>query len=441
MDKKLIWKQTLEMLANSSIASVIFDTMLSNTVPVSFDQGILTVEAESSFKRDTIKKRYLSEITRLVRSLTNEETEVLFVSAKDEGRNLSKKHDKHGYEQTGLKERYTFETFVSGKCNELAYAAARAISEEPGQAGSYNPLFLYGGVGLGKTHLIYSIGNQILEIDPKLRVLYVSGHDFANEFISSVRERTTPEFRKKYRNVDVLLIDDVQFLAGRKETQEELFHTYNIMYNANKQIVFTSDVPPKELTGLEDRLTSRFASGLIADVSIPDYETRTAILEKMLQIEKLELPENVKEFLLRNIVSNIRDMEGALNKIIGSSRLTKTTITLDLAEKVLKDQLVGVKKREISMEYIREVVAAHFKISIEEINAKKRSRNITLPRQTAMYLIRKLMTKSLPDIGVFFGGLHHSTVIHSCEKIAGELENDAKLRLLVEELELRIKGD
>jgi len=444
MDKDSIWKQTLEMLANSNIASVVFDTMLAKTVPVSFKHGILTVEAESTFFKDTIKKRYLSEITRLVRSLTNEETDVNFVAARDARDNRSNKGVKpenEGYEKTGLKERYTFDTFVPGKCNELAYAASRAISDEPGHADSYNPLFLYGGVGLGKTHLIYSIGNHILEIKPNFRVLYVTGHDFTNEFITSVRERTTPEFRKKYRNVDVLLIDDVQFLAGRKETQEELFHTYNMMYNANKQIVFTSDVPPKELRDLEDRLTSRFASGLIADVTIPDYETRTAILEKMLHIEKLDIPFNVKEFLLRNIVSNIRDMEGALNKIIGSARLTNTTITLELAERVLKDQIVGVKNQEISMEYIRSVVASHFKISIAEITAKKRTRNITLPRQIAMYLIRKLMTGTLPDIGRFFGGFDHTTVIHSCEKIAGEIETDEKLRLLVEELEVRIKGE
>jgi chromosomal replication initiator protein len=345
------------------------------------------------------------------------------------------------YTKTGLRPRYTFDTFVSGKCNELAYAGSRAVADTPGRAEEYNPLFLYGGVGLGKTHLIHSIGNQIYDNYPDLKVMYVPSAIFTDEFITSIREKTTPSFRKKYRSVDVLLIDDVQFLEGKIETQEELFHMFNLMKDKNKQIVFTSDVPPNELVNLESRLTSRFASGLIADVNIPDYETRTAILEKKLDMEKLEIPAPVKEFIINNIVSNIRDLEGALNKVLANERLTNKKITLDLAKYILRDQLVGKEKPDITMEYIRQTVADHFKLTVEDLNGRKRTQNIVTPRQISMYLCRKFLDIPLPQVGNFFGGRDHTTVIHSCNKIANELETDEKMRIIVEGLEIQIKGE
>ena len=225
------------------------------------------------------------------------------------------------------------------------------------------------------------------------------------------------------------------------ETQEEMFHTFNDLYSANKQIVLTSDLPPKELTGLEARLTSRFAAGLIADINIPDYETRAAILEKKLQHEHLEIPQSVKEFIVRNIVSNIRDLEGALNKIMAYANLNNTPLSLELAQLALKDQLVNAAKPDVTMEYIQQVVASHFRLTAEDLNSRKRTQSIVFPRQIAMYLCRKIMDKSLPDVGKFFGGRDHSTVIHSCEKIANEIEMDEKLRVLVEDLEIRIKGE
>ena len=436
MDIKEIWGKSLKML-EKSIAEVVYDTMIVNMTVESFENGILKLMAKNDFYRETIDFRYIHEIARCVRSLAGDDIELLVVSPETANEVLTTNSKKPNYQRTNLRQRYTFETFVPGKCNELAYAAARAISESLGQE-EYNPLFLYGDVGLGKTHLIHSIGNQVLDAYPHLKVLYVPSATFTDEFITSIREKTTPDFRKKYRNVDVLLVDDVQFLSGRKETQEEMFHTFNIMYNQNKQIVFTSDVPPRELKDLEERLTNRFTSGLIADVNIPDYETRTAILEKKVSMEKLNIPQAVKEFIISNIVSNIRDMEGALNKVMACAKLTNKPLTLELAQHVLKDQLVKAEKPPITMEYIREVVANHFKITVEEMHGKKRSQKVVLPRQIAMYLIRKIMDINVVDIGKFFGK-DHSTIVHACNKIEGEVETDEKMRLTVEDLEIKIK--
>ena len=433
-----IWLETQNLLAKS-LSEVVFDAMIKPVLPVSFENDVFTIKARSGFYKTSLN-RHLPEITRYVRSFTNDDVEVVIISPEDSADPMKPRRESN-YSKTGLRPKYTFDTFVSGKCNELAYAGARAVADTPGVAEEYNPLFLYGGVGLGKTHLIHSVGNQINDNRPDLKVLYVSSATFTDEFITSIREKTTPSFRKKYRNVDVLLVDDVQFLAGKVETQEEMFHTYNLMTGDSKQIVFTSDVPPNELKDLESRLTSRFASGLIADVSIPDYETRTAILDKKLAMEKLEIDPAVKEFILKNIVSNIRDMEGALNKILAYSRLTNRQITLELAQLALKDQLVAKEKPPVTMEYIRQTVADHFRLTIDDLNGRKRTQSIVVPRQIAMYLCRKLLDKPLPVVGKFFGGRDHTTVIHSCDKIADELETDEKLRLTVESLEIRINGE
>ena len=438
MDINAIWNEVKNMLAKS-LSEVVFDTMIKPVIPVSYENGIFTVQAKSDFYKTSLTRHH-REMTRYVRTLTNEDVELHIISPED-SEDPTRPRRVSNYTKTGLRPRYTFDNFVSGKCNELAYAASRAVADTPGEHEEYNPHFLYGGVGLGKTHLIHSIGNKIYDNCSDLKVLYVSSATFTDEFITSIREKTTPSFRKKYRGVDVLLIDDVQFLEGKVETQEEMFHTFNYMTGANKQIVFTSDVPPNELTNLENRLTSRFSSGLIADVNIPDYETRTAILEKKLDMEKLVIPPQVKEFIIKNIVSNIRDMEGALNKILANARLTNKEITLELAQYALKDQLVGNEKPEITMEYIRQTVADHFKLSIEDLNSRKRTQVIVTPRQIAMYLCRKLLDASLPDVGKFFGGRDHTTVIHSCNKITNELELDEKMRLTVEGLEIQIKGE
>jgi len=438
MDINNLWQKATSMLENS-MTQVVFDSMILNTSPISYENDILTLETQLDFYKPTLKNRYFHEITRCVRSaFENDDIEIRILSPEDFTGKEKETKQNQNYEKTNLRQKYIFETFVKGKCNELAYSAALAVAEG---SGNYNPLFLYGGVGLGKTHLVHSIGNRMLDVAPQLKIVYVSSETFTNEFITSIREQSTQQFKNKYRDCDVLLIDDIQFLAGKTETQEEMFHTFNDLYNTNKQIVLTSDLPPKELIGLEARLTSRFAAGLIADITIPDYETRVAILDKKMHSEKIEIPQQVKEFIARNIVSNIRDLEGALNKVMAYANLTKATITLELAEQALKDQLVNIEKPDVTMEYIQEIVANHFKLTPDDLNGRKRTQSIVFPRQIAMYLCRKIMDKSLPDVGKFFGGRDHSTVIHSCEKIANELEIDEKLRILLEELELKIRGE
>ena len=436
-----VWQQTLPLFEDS-MSQVVFDSVIASITPISYENGVFTIMTDKDFNKPSLEIRHYGKLTNFLRSVTGDiELEVRVVSPEDfKGNGSQSKLSNYNYEKTNLRQKYIFDTFVKGKCNELAYSASLAVAEAPGISG-YNPLFLYGGVGLGKTHLVHSIGNRALDLFPDLKVMYVSSETFTNELVTAIRENTTLQFKEKYRKVDVLLVDDVQFLEGKDSTQEEMFHTFNDLYSANKQIVLTSDLPPKELVGLEARLTSRFTAGLIADVNIPDYETRTAILEKKLDSEKIEIPQNVKEFITRNIVSNIRDLEGALNKIMAWATLAKATLTLELAQEALKDQLVNTQKPDVTMDYIQQVVASHFKLTSEDLNSRKRAQGIVFPRQIAMYLCRKIMDKSLPEIGKFFGGRDHSTVIHSCEKIAHELEVDEKLRILVEDLEIRIRGD
>jgi chromosomal replication initiator protein len=442
VDMQIIWEKALPLLENY-MSQVIYDTVIKKTTPISYEDDVFTLMVPTDFQKPTLAIRHFHTLTRCIRSVSgNNDIEIHVVSPGDfnKSENNLNKVTNFNYEKTNLRQKYAFETFVKGKCNEFAYGAAKAVAETPGTS-RYNPLFLYGGVGLGKTHLVHSIGNRALDLFPDLKVMYVSSETFTNELVTAIMEQTTPQFKEKYRRVDILIVDDVQFLEGKNQTQEEMFHTFNELYNANKQIILTSDLPPKDLTGLEARLTSRFAAGIIADVSIPDYETRTAILEKKLQNEKLEIPQDVKDFIVRNIVSNIRDLEGALNKIMAWANLTKETLTLELAQQALKDQLVNSAKPNVTMEYIQQVVATHFKLTAEDLNSHKRTQSIVFSRQIAMYLCRKIMDKSLPDVGKFFGGRHHSTVIHSCEKISNEIEMDEKVRILVEDLEIRIRGE
>ena len=438
MNVEKIWAETL-LLLEIALTEVAFNSLISKLSPISFVNNTLLLQAVEDFFKTTITARYLPEITRCVRTVTNTDAEVVITSPEDF--RVTTKKTAEDYAKTNLRQKYTFETFVKGKSNELAYAAAIAVAEAPGKS-SYNPLFLYGGVGLGKTHLVQSIGNFVVEQSPELKVVYQSTEAFTNELITAIREKSTQHFKAKYRSCDLLLLDDIQFLERTVETQEEMFHTFNTLYNDNKQIVLTSDQPPKELTTIEKRLTTRFSMGLIVDVTMPDYETRTAILEKKLALERLVIPDSVKEFIIRNVVSNIRDLEGALNKVTAYARLTNTPITLELAEQALKDQVEGSKKPEITISYIQQIVSTHYNITIDDINGRKRTKNIVFPRQIAMYLCRKLIEGvSLPQVGAAFGGRDHTTVMHSCDKIANDMENDVSLRDVVLDLERRIKGD
>ena len=330
-----------------------------------------------------------------------------------------------------LNPKYRFSTFVVGTSNQLAHAAARAVAESPSR--SYNPLFLYGGVGLGKTHLMHAIGHKILQGNPGLRLVYISSERFMNELINSIRYDHTFEFREKYRNIDVLLMDDIQFLAGKERTQEEFFHTFNALYDAQRQIVLTSDSPPKEIPTLEERLRSRFEWGLLADIQPPDLETRIAILHKKAGAENVVIPDDVMLFIATNSKSNIRELEGALIRLVAYSSLTNEQITIDLARNVLRDSL-NSRVTMITIDKIQENVAGYFGLRVSDLRAKSNARRITHPRQVAMFLSKKLTNHSLPEIGRAFGGKHHSTVIHSVRKVEYDCEKDERTRLVVQTL-------
>lgn len=319
-------------------------------------------------------------------------------------------------DESNLNPKYVFETFVIGNSNRFAHAAAQAVANNPAHA--YNPLFLYGGVGLGKTHLMHAIGNRIKQNNPSMKVLYTSSEKFTNEIINSIQNKTTEAFRQKYRNIDCLIIDDIQFLKGKEQTQVEFFHTFNALKDADKQIIISSDRPPREIETLEDRLRSRFDQGLTADIQTPDLETRMAILHTKAASDNIVLPTEVITLLATNIATNIREIEGAYNKIVAYTSLMHMPITVETAQKVLSDMGNDIKTRTITYEGIIKVVADHYNVKQDELFNKKRTQNIAFPRQVAMYLCRELADLSYPRIGELFGGRDHTTVIHAYEKIS-----------------------
>ena len=333
-------------------------------------------------------------------------------------------------QKTNLNPRYTFDTFVIGSNNRFAHAAALAVAESPGK--EYNPLFLYGGVGLGKTHLMHSVAHYILQQDPTKKVLYVTSEVFTNELIDSIRNgnnNSMTAFREKYRNIDVLLIDDVQFIIGKESTQEEFFHTFNALHSANKQIIISSDRPPKDMETLEARLQSRFEWGLIADISSPDYETRMAILRKKEELDGYNIDDEVIRYIATNIKSNIRELEGALNKLVALSNLEKREINISMAEEVLKDIISPNQKREVTPQVILEVVAEHYGISVSDIIGGKRNAEIVTPRQVVMYLCREITDTPYKAIGILLGNRDHSTIINGDGKVRKQLQaNDGSLK-------------
>ena len=342
-------------------------------------------------------------------------------------------------QSANLNPKYTFDTFVVGSNNNLAHAAALAVAESPGEI--YNPLFIYGGVGLGKTHLMHAIAHFILKNNPRAKILYVSSETFTNELIDAIRNKnniTTTEFREKYRNNDVLLIDDIQFIIGKESTQEEFFHTFNTLYESKKQIIISSDKPPKEIETLEERLRSRFEWGLTVDIQSPDYETRMAILRKKEEMEGYNISEEVIKYIATNIKSNIRELEGAFNKVMASSKLEKKEVTLELAEQALKDIISPNEQKVITPDYIISVVAEHYHVTVADLCGNKRSSKIVMPRQIAMYLCRDIIDTSLKTIGKNLGDRDHTTVMHGIEKIENELKVNDNLRNSIETLKKKI---
>lgn len=336
-----------------------------------------------------------------------------------------------------LNPKYIFESFVIGKSNELAHAAALATAENPGRA--YNPLFLYGGVGLGKTHLMQAVGNYVLQRNPSAKVLYITGEKFTNELVFSIQANQNEEFRAKYRNIDLLLVDDIQFISGKERSQEEFFHTFNELYENNKQIVISSDRPPKDLNPLEERLKSRFEWGLIADIGKPDYETRYAILRKKSELENIPIDEEILAVIANKVESNIRELEGTLNKIVAMASLTNTPITMQLAERALSD-LNHSKEKVITIDYIQNMVAKYYNLEQDAFKIQRRSGDIAFPRQIAMFLSKQLTGQPLVEIGKAFGGRDHTTVIYAINKIESVMKTDPNTRMIVDNIRKMILG-
>ncbi len=451
-----IWQKALDNIKNRpEITEVSFETWLKTIKPISLHNGVLVFGVYDTFTKGILKKHYRSFIQNIIKEITGEEYEIDFVIPSEEDINpKNHKNTKEDPEQKaaenalensmnlikaqGLNPKYTFDTFVIGHSNRFAHAASVAVAETPAKA--YNPLFIYGGVGLGKTHLMHAIGQHISQVDPEKQIVYISSETFTNELINSIKDDKNVEFRNKYRNIDILLIDDIQFIAGKERTQEEFFHTFNALYNSNKQIILSSDRPPKEIPTLEDRLRSRFEWGLIADIQAPDYETRIAILRKKAQIEEIEVPDDVMLFIAKKIKSNIRELEGALIRILAYSSLTNSPINIELASEALKE-IFSSKPRELNIDYIKEVVANKFNIKIEDLTSKKRTRIIAYPRQIAMYLSRDLTDLSLPKIGNEFGGRDHTTVMHACDKVSTDIKNDPTLKDKIDSIVNELKTD
>lgn len=395
----------------------------------------------NDFTKGILESRYKDLIVNALKLLTSKKYNIDFIVTTEE--KIEKNHNNEKSNivvndemSTMLNPKYTFDSFVIGNSNRFAHAASLAVAESPAKA--YNPLFIYGGVGLGKTHLMHAIGHYILNNNPKSQVVYVSSEKFTNELINSIKDDKNVEFRNKYRNIDILLVDDIQFIAGKERTQEEFFHTFNALYEANKQIIISSDRPPKEIPTLEDRLRSRFEWGLIADIQAPDFETRMAILKKKADVEKLNIPNEVMVYIATKIKSNIRELEGALIRIVAFSSLTNKEISVDLASEALKDIISSKQTRQVTIDIIQEVVANYYNLKIEDLKSARRTRNIAFPRQIAMYLSRKLTDMSLPKIGEEFGGRDHTTVIHAYEKISNNLKKDESLQNAINELNKRI---
>ncbi|GAB4257001.1 chromosomal replication initiator protein DnaA [Thermincola ferriacetica] len=440
-----IWQKTLNAIAKQ-VSKPSFETWLKYIKPVNFVNETMIIEVPNDFAKDWLESRYTDLIKSILSDILNKEVRVTFslpneiIDVSDYlpeyNINIKKNYNEDLSIPTHLNPKYTFDTFVVGNSNRFAHAAALAVAEAPAKA--YNPLFIYGGVGLGKTHLMQAIGHYILEQEYSLRVVYVSSEKFTNELINSIRDDKTVDFRNKYRNMDILLIDDIQFLAGKERTQEEFFHTFNALYEANKQIIISSDRPPKEIPTLEDRLRSRFEWGLITDIQPPDLETRIAILRKKAQLENLMVPNDVMLYIANRIQSNIRELEGALIRVMAYSSLTNSEITTDLAAEALKDIIPMQAPKQINIEIIQKIVADYFSMRVEDFKAKKRTRAVAFPRQIAMYLCRELTDNSLPKIGEEFGGRDHTTVIHAHEKISNDLNNDIKLQSIIKELQHRI---
>ncbi|MEH7123446.1 chromosomal replication initiator protein DnaA [Bacillus sp. JJ1532] len=436
-----LWNNALTSI-EKKISKPSYETWLKSTKAHSLQGDTLTITAPNEFARDWLEERYSQLISGILYDITGEELGVKFIIPQNQNEealnfpNPPRKADKEDEHPelplNMLNPKYTFDTFVIGSGNRFAHAASLAVAEAPAKA--YNPLFIYGGVGLGKTHLMHAIGHYVLDHNPSAKVVYLSSEKFTNEFINSIRDNKAVDFRNKYRKVDVLLIDDIQFLAGKESTQEEFFHTFNTLHEESKQIIISSDRPPKEIPTLEDRLRSRFEWGLITDITPPDLETRIAILRKKAKAEGLDIPNEAMLYIANQIDSNIRELEGALIRVVAYSSLINKDINADLAAEALKDIIPSSKPKVITILDIQRVVGEHYNVKLEDFKAKKRTKSVAFPRQIAMYLSRELTDFSLPKIGEEFGGRDHTTVIHAHEKISKLVQSDTQFQKEIKEI-------
>ena len=441
MDIVSLWDKTLQLI-KGELSPPSFNAFFKQIKPLKLHLNTLILLVPNDFTKGILEDRYLNLIESSVNQLSLKKYNVKFILNEEEIKGLgnqdNEEDEKTKKNYPNLNPKYTFDTFVIGNSNRFAHAACVAVAEAPARA--YNPLFLYGGVGLGKTHLMHAIGHHIMDQKKDPKVVYVSSEKFTNELINSIKDDRNEEFRNKYRNVDVLLIDDIQFIAGKERTQEEFFHTFNSLHEANKQIIISSDRPPKEIPTLEDRLRSRFEMGLITDIQAPDFETRMAILRKKAQMENLDVPNEVTVYIAKNIKSNTRELEGALTRVVAYSSLTNRTISFELASEALKDIIITSKHEEITVNRIKEKVSSVFGVKMEDFNSKKRTRSISYPRQIAMYLSRELTDLSLPKIGEEFGGRDHTTVIHAHDKITKDIETNEDFKDKINKIILDLKG-
>lgn len=435
------WKEILQRVRDEhELSEISFTTWIEPLTIHSVEDNLITILVPSEkMGLDYVSKKYTLPIKVAIAEITGVNYEIRFILPEEVKQEKAPAPVQKNLYVPNLNPKYTFDTFVVGSNNKFAHAASLAVAESPGEI--YNPLFLYGGVGLGKTHLMHSIAHFILQKNPSSRILYVTSEEFTNEVIEAIRNSNNTamtKFREKYRNIDVLLIDDVQFIIGKESTQEEFFHTFNSLYSANKQIIISSDKPPKDMEILDERFRSRFEWGLIVDITLPDYETRMAILHKKEDMDGYNVSEDVIKYIANNIKSNIRELEGAFNKVVAYAKLEKKEVTLELAEQALKDIVAPNENKQITADYIISMVAEHFNVSTADLCGNKRSSKIVMPRQVAMYLCREILAIPLKNVGQYLGNRDHTTVMHGVEKIEKELQTNEQLQSTIDTLKKKI---
>ena len=439
MNMESLWEQTCTMLSRD-MPYVSYTTWVENNmVPGLLQDDTLFISVKMDRLIPTIQNKYADLIERRLSECAGRPLRIVMLNKDEMNTRLERDQDDGEKDDNDprLNPKYTFESFVVGNANRFAHAAALAVSESPGEA--YNPLFIYGGVGLGKTHLMQAIGHFIHQTDPKKKILYMTSESFTNELISAIQQKKTYEFREKIRKVDVLMVDDVQFIAGRESTQQEFFNTFNELHNENKQIILTSDKPPKDIPRLEERLSSRFEWGLVADIQRPDVDTRVAILREKTTQEGIDVPDEVLQLIAGKIDSNIRELEGCLTRLVAYSGMVKQPITVELCEQALKEIFDQTKKKQITADLIMQTVCDYYGLTTEDITGPTRKREITVPRQIAMFLTREMTGMSLPQIGGVFGGRDHTTVLHSCKTVEANMKSNTDIKAVVEDIKQLVR--